>query len=86
MTDVFKTHARGLSSPAENAMAIVPADADLPTVPRALFVGQGGDLVVTMLGGETVTLGNVPAGAFLPIRVTRVRATGTTAGRVLGFW
>lgn len=87
MTDLFKNHARGLSSPAENALAITPGDAtDLAVAPRALFVGQGGDLAVMMLGGETVTFGSCPAGCLLPIRVTRVRATGTTAGRILALW
>lgn len=87
MTDFFKNHSRGLSSPAESAQAITPDDAaDLATTPRALYVGQAGDLAVTMLGGETVVLGAVPAGALLPLRVTRVRATGTTAGRILGLW
>ncbi|TPE48413.1 spike base protein, RCAP_Rcc01079 family [Amaricoccus solimangrovi] len=87
MTDLFKHHARGLSSPAENAVAIVPDDAaDLATAPRALFVGQGGDLALTLLGGDTVTFGNVPAGSLLPVRAIRVRASGTTAARILGLW
>lgn len=87
MTDQFKNHARGLSSPAENAAAITPDDAaDLAEVPRALFVGEAGDLAVVMLGGGTVTLANVPAGSLLPLRVAGVRASGTTAGRILGFW
>jgi hypothetical protein len=87
MTDPFKNHSRGLSSPAENAVGITPSDlADLEVAPRALYIGQAGDLTARMIGGETVTLGNVPAGALLPIRVARVLATGTTAGRIIAFW
>ena len=87
MTDFFKNHARGLSSPAENAVAITPDDAaELAVAPRALFLGQGGDLAVVMLGGESVVFGNCPAGTLLPVRVARVRATGTTAARILGLW
>ena len=38
MTDSFKTFARSLTSPAENARAIEPSDAeDLPRVTRALY-------------------------------------------------
>jgi hypothetical protein len=87
MTDHFKNHGRGLSSPAEHARALTPNDAiDLEAAPRALYVGEAGDLAARMLGGGTVTLGNVPAGALLPIRVTRVLATGTTAGRIVALW
>lgn len=87
MTDLFKHHGRGLSSPAENARAVTPSDAaDLEAAPRALYVGQAGDLRIRMLGGETVTLGAVPAGALLPVRAARVYATGTTAGRIVALW
>lgn len=85
--DTFATHTRSLTSPPEHALAIVPDDAaDLPTVTRALFVGEGGDLAVRMGGGGGVTLAGVAAGTMLPIRVARVLATGTTAGGIVGFW
>ena len=87
MTDTFKTHSRGLTSPPEHAIAIVPSDAGtLANVTRALFVGVAGSVAVRMSGGGSVTLANVPAGTLLPIRVDRVLATGTTAGGILGFW
>lgn len=87
MTDTFKTHSRGLTSPPEHAIAIAPSDAgDLAAVTRALYVGAAGNVAVRMAGGGSVTLANVPAGTLLPIRVDRVLATGTTAGGILGFW
>jgi hypothetical protein len=87
MTDSFKHHSRSLTSPPEHALAIQPDDAAvLPQVPRALWVGSGGDLAVRMAGGETVILAGVPAGTLLPVRVARVLASGTTAGDILGFW
>lgn len=87
ITDTFRTHGRSLTSPPENAAAIVPADAaDLIYATRAVYVGGEGDLRVRMLGGATVTLVAVPAGALLPLRVSRVLATGTTASDLLGFW
>jgi hypothetical protein len=39
-----------------------------------------------MLDGTTVTLANVPNGTLMPLRVSRVLATGTTASAILGFW
>jgi hypothetical protein len=87
MTDTFKQHGRSLTSPPEDAAEIVPSDAAvLACVTRALYVGGGGDLRVRMLGGAVVTLANVPTGALVPIRVTRLFATGTSASGVVGFW
>lgn len=87
MTDTFQSHARSLTSPPENAVAIEPSDAGtLAVVTRALYVGSAGDLVVRMAGGNVVTLANVAAGSLLPIRVDRVLATGTSAGSLLGLW
>lgn len=87
MTDTFKNHTRGLTSPPEHAAAVVPGDTnDLPAVTRAIYVGVGGNLKVRMAAGGVVTLTNVSAGTLLPIRVDRVLATGTTADAILGFW
>lgn len=70
----------GLTSPADNLVAITPSDStDLANVSRAIYVGGAGNLVVTPYGGgSNVTLA-VVAGAVLPIRVSRVLSTGTTA-------
>jgi hypothetical protein len=63
---------------------ISPDDnADLPFVTRELFVGVTGNVRVRTVGGSDFTLA-VPAGKRLPLRVTRVFATGTTAGNVVG--
>ena len=87
MTDSFRSHTRSLTSPAEHALAIQPDDAgDLPQVTRALYVGGSGDVAVTMRGGETVSFAAVSAGTLLPVRVSRVLASGTTATGILGLW
>lgn len=76
--------ASSLSYPAEHAEAVTPSDAtDLAIVSRALYVGATGNLSVIMLSGVTVTFVGVPAGALLPLRVSRVRSTGTTASSVV---
>jgi hypothetical protein len=88
MIDDFKTHARSLTSPPEDAMMIVPGTSDdtLPHTPRAIYVGETGDVALLMLSGATVRLANVPAGTFLPLRVRQVLSAGTTASDIAGFW
>lgn len=86
MTDLFSGHVAGLESPAAHALAVTPDDAsDLATVSRALNVGTAGDVQVTMLGGETVTL-TLAAGIAFPVRVSRVWATGTTASGIVALF
>lgn len=85
MQDDFADHAIGLSAPATRAEAIVPDDtADLGAVTRALYVGQGGDLRVTMVSGQTLVLANMQGGAIYPLRIRRVHATGTLASDIVG--
>lgn len=81
MGDTFDGKQAVLDSPAFHAEAVAPSDsADLPTVSRALYVGGTGDVEVVMAGGgAAVVLKNVVSGSLLPIRVARVRDTGTTA-------
>lgn len=78
---------RSLSGPVENAFPISANDVtEFDSVTRALYIGQAGHVAVVMKGGQTVTFSNVPAGSLLPIRVTRVLATGTTAGLIIGLF
>jgi hypothetical protein len=79
---------------AENALAVTPhasnpakgagsADAG----PVALYVGTGGNLTVKVRWSATdVVLKNVPSGTILPVAVTHVRATGTTATDIVALW
>lgn len=87
MSDAFINENPQLDSPAGNAAAITPSDStDLPTVTRAIYVGTGGDLKVTMRGGQTVTFKAVPQGTLLPIRATRVWNPVGTATDLVGVW
>lgn len=66
--------------------AVTPSDsADLSDVTRGIYVGGAGDLTVAM-SGTNVTISGVTSGTFLPIRATRVLATGTTATKITAFW
>jgi hypothetical protein len=74
-------------APAIHSAAVTPSDsANLTDVTRWLFVGSGGNLVVVMADGTTVTLIGVPTGALLPIRVSQVKATNTTASDIVALW
>ena len=87
MTDLYKSHARSLTAPPEHGAAIVPDDAaGLGHVTRAIYVGGGGHLALRLLGGEAITLMNVPAGTLIPLRAAQVFAAGTTATALVGLW
>jgi hypothetical protein len=74
----------GEGQPATHAALVSPNDGvDLEYTSRALYVGGAGAVAVTMLGGDAVTFSGVLAGTILPIRVTRVKSTGTTATLIL---
>ena len=85
MSDPFENHATGLSSPARSAFEITPNDsADLDNVTRALWVGTEGDVVVIMQSGDEVTFSTVSG--LLPIAVSRVKSTNTTASDIVGLF
>lgn len=65
--------------------AVTPDDAaPLPSVPKGIFVGTGGD--VTLRGvdsGTDVTYRNLPDASYIAVRASHVRATGTTASHLI---
>ena len=69
----------------ERGVAITPHDSNSqPGLPcRALFVGGAGALAVIDGSGAAVTLTGVVAGTVLPLEVSRVKATGTTATNIV---
>lgn len=65
---------------AHSAFAVTNSDTTIIPVTRALYIGGAGDLVVTMAEDQNdVTFLSVLGGTILPIQVTKVLATGTTA-------
>lgn len=80
-TDDFGSQADSVSSPSLAPFAITPNDsADLAKIPKALWVGTGGDVAVRGVNNASpVVFRNVPNGFIIPVRVVRVLATGTTA-------
>ncbi len=85
MPDRFQNYAASLEGPATDAFDITPHDTDeLVEATRALYVGDPGDVAVELISGAEVTFFNVAASSLLPVRVVRVKATGTTADQILG--
>ena len=86
MNDAFAHYSPSLDGPAAHGSVVVPNDsADLATASRALWIGEGGNLSVTLVGGETLTFIGLTAG-WHPLRVIRIHATGTTAGSMIAVW
>ncbi len=74
-------------SPARGGTPVTPNDTtDLSQVSRALYVGQGGDISLTLADGDTLVFEAVPSGSILPVRASIVRATGTTAAAIIALW
>ncbi len=77
----------GLTVPGENAVAVSKSDVTVLTTTRFLYVGGTGNVAVTMVGtGAAIVFKLVPAGTMLPVRVTKVLSTGTTATNIVAIW
>jgi hypothetical protein len=70
-----------------NALAVTAVDGGsthaLGATYEALYVGVGGDAVVTMVGTGNFTFKNLASGQLLPIRFTHVINTNTTATHMI---
>jgi hypothetical protein len=84
--DTFGAVLDSLIAPARNCFSITPNDtAVLPFLPKAVYVGTSGTLVVRAIDGSAdVTFTNVANGTILDIRVTSIRSTGTAATNLIG--
>jgi len=66
---------------------VTPNDStDLTYVSRAVYVGTGGNMKVTMQDSGTVLFTGVPTGTTLPIRVSRIWSTSTTASTIINLF
>lgn len=83
MADKFDHLQAGFDSPPAFLDTVSPNDGqDLATATRAINVGNSGDVRVTTVGGDTVTI-FVAAGIAFPVRAARIWATGTTASNIV---
>jgi hypothetical protein len=85
MSDRFPTD--GVSSPARRLRAVSPDnDNDLALGPcKALLIGAAGTLSIIAADDTDAVSLTVEAG-LLPVRVKRVRATGTTATGIVALY
>lgn len=82
--DQFVGYGRSLVAPISHMFSITPHDTDeLASVTRALYVGTAGNVVVVTASGDEVTLNNLAAGVWHPMRIKQVK-TATTAQNLIG--
>ena len=88
MSDQFSGVSDAPYAPATRALAVTPDDTNpLGDIPKGLFVGTGGTIVMRGLtGGADQVWKNVASGTVLPFRAQYVRATGTTATDILALY
>jgi hypothetical protein len=73
--------------PFSNGQAVTQSDTtDMPNVCLALYVGSAGSLAINLPSGSPLTFAAVPAGTTIPVRASRVLATGTSAGSIVALW
>lgn len=86
MSDAFLRQADSAEAPSAHPFAVTPSNSvPLAAIPKALFVGTGGTVVLrTTSGTADVTFKNLANGQILPVRAQFVRATGTTAADIVG--
>ena len=68
---------------AQGAAAVTPSDSAFVSF-VGLYVGGAGNIAVTGGDGADVSFSSVPGGTILPLRIIRVKATGTTASGLVG--
>lgn len=82
MSNPFDLRTLDLSGPARDIQPVTPSDSTpLTDVAVALYVQTGGALAIDTVAGATRIV-QVGDQSFLPVGVTRVRQTGTTASGI----
>lgn len=75
-----------------DAVAITPSDTQPITdaagnaVQPILYIGGAGNVAVKTALGTSITFTAVPAGTVIPVMVSQVMATGTTATGIVGIF
>lgn len=88
MADSFSSNSDSVSAPATRVVAVVPHDVNaLTDIPKALFIGTGGNITMRGVNGAADLLWkNIASGAIVPFRAQYIRATGTTAADILALY
>lgn len=67
-----------------DAKAVTPSDSTVVSF-FGFYVGITGDVAVVTAKGTTVTFTAVPAGQIIPVAVSKINLTNTTATDIVGF-
>lgn len=86
MASISNNHGTILNLQAENATDVTTSDTVDLAQASTLYIGNTGNVKVTMAKSGTITFQNCQKGSTLPILVTRVWATGTTATNIVALW
>lgn len=73
-------------APAHDGVAVTKSDTALTQPCRAVYVGTAGDVAVKFAGGTAVTFKNVANGTLLPIAVSHIMSTNTTASDLVALY
>lgn len=68
-----------------DAEAITPSDTMTKRY-AGIYVGTGGNVAVRTQGGTDVTFTSVGSGSIIPLGITRVYSTDTTASNIVGLF
>ncbi len=79
-------HSESVISPARNCFAITPSDDQkVSEVPKAIYVGTGGDIVLNLVDGDQdVHFRNVQNGTIIAVCPQFIRTSGTSASDIVG--
>jgi len=70
-----------------DGQSVTPNDGtDLPDVAQGLIAGATGTIAVNLRNGNTASITVGTANTIMPIEVTRVKATGTTATGIVALY
>lgn len=69
-------------------LAVTPSDTDTFAFPVTIYVGVAGDVAIIPAGGPAtpVVFKNLPAGSLVPVEVSQVRSTATTATNLVAIY
>jgi len=83
-TTAYRTADATVSS--YDARAVTTSDTTNIAPTRGLYIGGAGNVVVDMAYGTTITFVGVQGGTILPVQVTRIYATNTTATSIVALY
>lgn len=73
--------------PGDRLVAVTPSNSTDLTGARGVYVGGAGNLALIAIGDSAaVTLAAVGAGTIIPVRISRVMSTNTTATDIVAIY